>query len=106
MSNKDYVTELSEELNQIYSHLGVEAFSNQQEEALKLIDGFDEKLNQLEKALELACNHISDYSDSCYYCPKYQYYNEGCNFRFGDNDCIHWLMNHFKTKAKEQLKDE
>lgn len=43
MSKKEYVIELSEELNQIYSHLGVEAFPNQQEEALKIIDRFEEK---------------------------------------------------------------
>lgn len=110
MSNKDYVTELSEELNQIYSHLGVEAFPNQQEEALKIIDGFDEKINQLEKALELACQHIANYSDSCHYCPKYQYRDffcdEDCDFDWGDNDCIDWLMNYFNKEAKEQLKDE
>ena len=34
---KNYTQELSENLNQIYSHLGVEAFPNQQEEALKII---------------------------------------------------------------------
>ena len=148
MSNKDYVTELSEELNQIYSHLGVEAFPNQQEEALKIIDNFNKKVNRLndikykysklqekyenldgwhesvlqeslqfeneleiyKKALKLACNHIANYSDSCHYCPKYQYRDffcdEDCDFDWGDNDCIDWLMNYFNNQAKEQLKDE
>ena len=45
--NKGYVSELSEDLNQIYSHLGVEAFKNPQEEALKIIDNFNKKVNRL-----------------------------------------------------------
>lgn len=44
---KNYTHNLSEELNQIYSHLGVEAFPNQQEEALKIIDNFNKKVNRL-----------------------------------------------------------
>jgi hypothetical protein len=103
MNNKDYVTELSEDLNQIYSHLGVEAFPNQQEEALKIIDGFDEKLKQLEKALELACDKLQkldDYLTDIIESIENQYNESYCLPTF------YYNSNYFINKAKEQLKDE
>ena len=43
----NYTQELSEELNQKYSHLDVEAFTNPQKEALKIIDGLKERYKKI-----------------------------------------------------------
>lgn len=65
--NKDYTSELSDDLNQIYSHLGVEAFQNQQEEALKIIDNFNKKIKQFKKQLKEKSVRISELQDKDWY---------------------------------------
>lgn len=64
------------------------------------------KLEVLEKSLEIACKHIENFSDGCYYCPKNQHLKCECEFYGGEKQCIEWLVNYFKNKANEDIKNE
>lgn len=81
----------------------VEAECQEHQEAMRVAD---KTIRVLAKALELACKHIEAYSDSCYYCPKKQYCGEKCGLDSGENECIYWLMNYFKTTARKELENE
>ena len=75
---------------------------NLQEQVKEAMQVADKTIKVLAKALELACKHIEAYSDSCYYCPKKQYCGEKCGLDSGENECIDWLMNYFKTTARKE----
>lgn len=53
----------------------------------------DQRISELEKALEMACSEISDFSLLKPYCPFYTMH-------------ISDIMDYFKTKSKEALKNE
>ena len=76
------------------------------EDIIKLANEQDQTIVELGNALELACKHIENFSGGCYYCPRNQYENNtNCEFDSGKDKCIEWLIDYFKTKVKQKLKE-
>ena len=65
-----------------------------------------QQLSLTEKALELAIEHISVYSDSCVYCEESWRKDCPCREMWGSELCYEHLKKCLTKEAKEMMKSE
>lgn len=76
-----------------YDEEYVDIIRNQRDRYEEQVEQLKQRISELEKALELACGEISDFSLLKPYCPFYVMH-------------INDIIDYFKTKAKENLNNE